>query len=104
MYSYARDDMIFGSHLLRRFDHTRHVPPYAMIVAAAVPAVIVLGGGVPTPTSAWWSSMTDEWQAGVPDVLRGVPVRRATQRNNAALLGAARDAFRLAGVPTSQEE
>ena len=68
------------------------------------PAVIVLGGGVPTPTSAWWSSMTDEWQAGVPDVLRGVPVRRATQRNNAALLGAARDAFRLAGVPTSQEE
>jgi amino acid transporter len=43
MYSYARDDMIFGSHLLRHFDHKRHVPPYAMIVAATVPAVIVLG-------------------------------------------------------------
>ena len=43
MYSYARDDMIFGSHLLRHFDKVRHVPPYAMIVAATVPAVIVLG-------------------------------------------------------------
>ena len=43
MYSYARDDMIFGSHLLRHFDQVRHVPPYAMIVAATVPAVIVLG-------------------------------------------------------------
>ena len=46
MYSYARDDMIFGSHLLRHFDHVRHVPPYAMIVAASVPAVIVLGSVV----------------------------------------------------------
>ncbi len=43
MYSYARDDMIFGSHLLRHFLEGRHVPPYAMLVAAAVPAVIVLG-------------------------------------------------------------
>ena len=46
MYSYARDDMIFGSHLLRHFDQARHVPPYAMIVAASVPAVIVLGSVV----------------------------------------------------------
>ena len=37
MYSYARDDMIFGSHLLRHFDHKRHVPPYAMVVAAVRP-------------------------------------------------------------------
>ncbi len=37
MYSYARDDMIFGSHLLRHFDKVRHVPPYAMIVAATCP-------------------------------------------------------------------
>jgi len=43
MYSYARDDMIFGSHLLRHFDKVRHVPPYAMCVAAVVPAIIVLG-------------------------------------------------------------
>ncbi|GAA2073292.1 amino acid permease [Actinomadura alba] len=43
MYAYARDDMIMGSHLLRKFDETRHVPPYTMLVGAAVPAVIVLG-------------------------------------------------------------
>ena len=43
MYSYARDDMIFGSHLLRHFDQVRHVPPYAMMVAATVPALVVLG-------------------------------------------------------------
>lgn len=43
MYSYARDDMILGSALFRRFLPQRHVPPYAMLVAALVPAVIVLG-------------------------------------------------------------
>ncbi|UMG91055.1 amino acid permease [Nocardioides sp. TF02-7] len=43
MYSYARDDMIFGSRLFRTFLPHRHVPPYAMVVAAIVPAVIVLG-------------------------------------------------------------
>jgi amino acid transporter len=43
MYAYARDDMIVFSHLLRHFQPTRHVPPYAMAVAAVVPAVIVLG-------------------------------------------------------------
>lgn len=48
MYSYARDDMIFASHLLRHFDRVRHVPPYAMIVAASVPAVVVLGSVVST--------------------------------------------------------
>ncbi len=48
MYAYARDDMIFASHLLRHFQATRHVPPYAMIVAATVPAVIVLGSAFST--------------------------------------------------------
>ncbi|HEX5919386.1 MAG TPA: amino acid permease [Nocardioides sp.] len=43
MYAYARDEMIVFSHVLRTFLPTRHVPPYAMAVAAAVPAVIVLG-------------------------------------------------------------
>ena len=46
MYSYARDDMIFASHLLRHFDHKRHVPPYSMVIAASVPALIVLGSMV----------------------------------------------------------
>jgi len=43
LYSYARDDMIFGSRLFRQFLPHRHVPPYAMLVSALVPAVIVLG-------------------------------------------------------------
>lgn len=74
------------------------------LVLALDPGVIVLGGGVPTPKSAWWTAMTDELRDGVPEALRGVQVKRATQRNNAALLGAARDAFRLAGVHTDDEE
>ena len=40
----------------------------------------------------------------LPDALAEVPVVRARHRNNAALLGAARDVFRLAGVPTTSEE
>jgi amino acid transporter len=42
-YSYGRDDMIMGSSLLKKFSPTRHVPPYALLVAAIVPAVIVAG-------------------------------------------------------------
>ena len=48
MYSYARDDMIMGSALFRHFLPHRHVPPYAMLVAAVVPAIIVLGSVVST--------------------------------------------------------
>lgn len=42
-YSYGRDDMIMGSSLLKKFSQTRHVPPYALLVAAIVPAAIVAG-------------------------------------------------------------
>jgi amino acid transporter len=42
-YSYGRDGMIVGSSLLRKFSQARHVPPYALVVAALVPAAIVLG-------------------------------------------------------------
>ena len=48
MYSYARDDMIPGSRLFRTFLPARHVPPYSMLVAALVPAVIVLGSAAST--------------------------------------------------------
>jgi len=43
MYSYGRDKMIFGSGLLSKFSQTRHVPPYALLVAALIPAIIVIG-------------------------------------------------------------
>ncbi len=42
MYSYARDGMIVGSASLRRIMPRTHVPLNAMIVAAVVPALIVL--------------------------------------------------------------
>jgi amino acid transporter len=45
-YSYGRDDMIVGSSLLKKFSATRHVPPYALLVAAVVPAIIVIGSKV----------------------------------------------------------
>lgn len=41
MYSYARDGMIAGSSALRKILPGRQIPPYAMAVAALVPAVIV---------------------------------------------------------------
>lgn len=48
VYAYARDEMIFGSSLLARFSHERHVPPYALLLAAIVPGVIVLGAMIST--------------------------------------------------------
>lgn len=45
-YSYGRDDMIMGSSLLKKFSSTRHIPTYALVVAAIVPALIVIGSKV----------------------------------------------------------
>lgn len=45
MYSYARDRMLPGSTLLARFSRSRGVPPYTLVVAAIVPAVVVLVSG-----------------------------------------------------------
>jgi len=42
-YSYARDEMIIGSRLLSHFSPERRVPPYALLMAAVVPTVIVVG-------------------------------------------------------------
>lgn len=46
IYSYARDEMMPVSSLFRRFSETRHVPPYALALAALVPIVIVVGSQV----------------------------------------------------------
>ncbi|MCM2578971.1 APC family permease [Streptomyces meridianus] len=43
IYSYARDDMIVGHRLLRRFSHARAVPGYALLVAAVIPGLIAFG-------------------------------------------------------------
>ncbi len=43
VYSYARDHMMPGSALLSRFSPKRAVPPYALLFAALVPILIILG-------------------------------------------------------------
>jgi amino acid transporter len=47
-YSYGRDDMIIGSRFLKKFSSARHIPPYSLLLAAIVPAIIVLGSKVST--------------------------------------------------------
>ena len=42
-YSYGRDNMILGSNLLKKFSPSLHVPPYALLLAAVIPALIVIG-------------------------------------------------------------
>ncbi|OEU86893.1 amino acid permease [Streptomyces abyssalis] len=42
IYSYARDEMLPGSAVFSRFSARQHVPPYALLTAAVVPALVVL--------------------------------------------------------------
>ena len=46
IYSYARDRMMPLSGFFSRFSERRHVPPYALLLTAAVPIVIVVGSQV----------------------------------------------------------
>ena len=46
VYSYARDGMLPGSRVLAAFSRARGVPPAALVLAAVVPAVVVLGSGI----------------------------------------------------------
>lgn len=48
LYSYGRDSMIVGSKLWARFDKKRHVPPYALLAAAVIPAALIIGSIVST--------------------------------------------------------
>ncbi|BAN50695.1 APC family permease [Metapseudomonas resinovorans] len=48
VYAYARDKMVFGSGLLSRFSQERHVPPYALLLSAILPGIIVVGSMVST--------------------------------------------------------
>ncbi|MGW8743173.1 APC family permease [Streptomyces sp. NPDC055794] len=43
IYSYARDEMIIGHKLLRKFSPKRAVPEYALLLAAVIPALIAVG-------------------------------------------------------------
>lgn len=45
-YSMARDGILPASKLLSKFSDTRHVPPYALLLAGLVPALIVIASKV----------------------------------------------------------
>jgi amino acid transporter len=47
-YSYGRDKMIVGSRVLAKFSERRGIPPYALLVAAVVPGLLVLGSKLST--------------------------------------------------------
>jgi amino acid transporter len=47
-YSYGRDKMIIGSRALAKFSERRSIPPYALLVAAVVPGLLVLGSKLST--------------------------------------------------------
>lgn len=42
MYSMGRDNQLPFSHMLAKFSRTRAVPPYALIVAGAIPSAVIL--------------------------------------------------------------
>ena len=46
--SYGRDNMIFGSRYLAKLSPVRHVPPFALVVTAVVPALVILGSTLST--------------------------------------------------------
>ncbi len=48
IYSYGRDGMIVGSRLLAHFDQKRHVPPYALLTAVIIPALLIVGSIIST--------------------------------------------------------
>lgn len=43
IYSMGRDNALPASKLLARFNEKAHVPPYALLVAAAIPAIVIVG-------------------------------------------------------------
>jgi amino acid transporter len=42
IYSYSRDKMMLGHRTLSKFWHARHIPPYALVLATLVPAIIII--------------------------------------------------------------
>ena len=42
IYSYSRDKMMIGHKTLSKFWQARHIPPYSLILATAIPVIIVI--------------------------------------------------------------
>jgi amino acid transporter len=48
VFSYARDKMLAGHRYLAHFWHERHVPPYALLLAALLPTLVIFGSKLST--------------------------------------------------------
>jgi amino acid transporter len=53
VFSYSRDQMIMGHKVLRVFWKSRHVPPFALVVAAGVPALVVFVASRLSDNAVW---------------------------------------------------
>ncbi|MFE7406904.1 ROK family protein [Isoptericola sp. NPDC057559] len=72
----------------------------AGVMTVLDPEVVVVGGGVAAAGDLWWSALVGALRAEVVDVLGDVPVLPAALGADAAVVGAARGAWRAsAAVP-----
>ncbi len=53
VFSYSRDQMIMGHRVLSIFWKSRHVPPFALIVAAGVPALVIIVASRLSDNAVW---------------------------------------------------
>ncbi|MBM7817969.1 glucokinase [Cellulosimicrobium cellulans] len=74
----------------------------AGVVTVLDPEVVVVGGGLAGAGDLWWSALEGALRAEVVDVLADLPLRRAALGNEAAIVGAARGAWSLAGLPADE--
>ncbi|MFE5338459.1 ROK family protein [Isoptericola sp. NPDC056573] len=72
----------------------------AGVVTVLDPEVVVVGGGVAGAGELWWSALRDALRAEVVDVLAALPVVPAALGPDAAIVGAARGAWRAVAAPT----
>ncbi|CAM3505245.1 ROK family protein [Isoptericola cucumis] len=78
----------------------------AGVVTVLDPEVVVVGGGVGGAGHLWWSALEGALRGEVVDVLADLPVLRAVLGDDAAVVGAARNAWSALGAaaPTAGRE
>lgn len=62
------------------------------------PQVVVVGGGMAGAGDLWWDALVTALRGELVDALADLPVRRAALGTAAPVVGAARGAWRLAGI------
>ncbi|MFC9466637.1 ROK family protein [Streptomyces coelicoflavus] len=76
----------------------------AGIVTVLDPETVVVGGGVAEAGELWWSALEGTLRSEVVDALAGLPVLPAALGGEAAVVGAARDAWNKTMTMSSGEE